>query len=260
MAAWDSGHAYEQYVGRWSRKTAAAFLQWLAPLPGLAWADVGCGTGALTATILDVCEPSSGSGIDSSEGFVSLARQRIGDQRARFETGDATHLPWQSGACDLTVSGLVLNFVRDHESMTREMARVTKPGGRVAAYVWDYAGGMQMMRHFWDAAVAVSPDDARLDQAERFPLCQPAPLKALFDRANLRSVTVRAIDISTVFQSFDDYWTPFLGKTGAAPMYLASVGGEVQERIRQHLESRLGSTPGRAIELTARAWAVQGIV
>jgi len=260
VAAWDSGHAYEQYVGRWSRKTAAAFLQWLAPLPGLAWADVGCGTGALTATILDVCEPSSVSGIDSSEGFVSLARQRIGDQRARFETGDATHLPWQSGACDVAVSGLVLNFVRDHESMTREMARVTKPGGRVAAYVWDYAGGMQMMRHFWDAAVAVSPDDARLDQAERFPLCQPAPLKALFDRANLRSVTVRAIDISTVFQSFDDYWTPFLGKTGAAPMYLASVGGEVQERIRLSLKSRLAAKGDGPIALTARAWAVQGVV
>jgi SAM-dependent methyltransferase len=260
VAAWDSGHAYEQYVGRWSRKTAAAFLQWLAPLPGLAWADVGCGTGALTAAILDVCEPSSVYGIDSSEGLVSLARQRIGDQRARFETGDATHLPWQSGACDVTVSGLVVNFVRDHESMAREMARVTKPGGRVAAYIWDYAGGMQMMRHFWDAAVAVSPDDARLDQAERFPLCQPAPLKALFERADLRSVTVRAIDISTVFQSFDDYWTPFLGKTGAAPTYLASVGGEVQERIRLSLKSRLAAKGDGPIALTARAWAVQGVV
>ena len=140
------------------------------------------------------------------------------------------------------------------------MARVTKPGGRVAAYVWDYAGGMQMMRHFWDAAVAVSPDDARLDQAERFPLCQPAPLKALFDRANLRSVTVRAIDISTVFQSFDDYWTPFLGKTGAAPMYLASVGGEVQERIRLSLKSHLAAKGDGPIALTARAWAVQGVV
>jgi SAM-dependent methyltransferase len=160
----------------------------------------------------------------------------------------------------VAVSGLVLNFVRDHESMAREMARVTKPGGRVAAYVWDYAGGMQMMRHFWDAAVAVSPDDARLDQAERFPLCQPAPLKALFERADLRSVTVRAIDISTVFQNFDDYWTPFLGKTGAAPTYLASVGGEVQERIRLSLKSRLAAKGDGPIALTARAWAVQGVV
>ncbi len=258
--AWDSGHAYEQYVGRWSRKVATEFLRWLAPLPGLAWADVGCGTGALASTILKVCEPSSVYGIDSSEGFVSQARTRIGDPRAHFETGDATRLPWESGVRDVTVSGLVLNFVRDHESMTREMARVTRAGGRVAAYVWDYAGGMQMMRHFWDAAIAVSPHDAKLDQAERFSLCQPGPLQALFEQMGLKSVTHHAIDIPTVFRDFDDYWSPFLGRTGAAPSYLASVGDEVRERIRLCLESRLASTRGGPIELTARAWGVQGVV
>ncbi|MGH7306623.1 MAG: class I SAM-dependent methyltransferase, partial [Candidatus Rokuibacteriota bacterium] len=151
MAAWNSVDAYERYVGRWSRQVAIAFLRWLALPRGLAWADVGCGTGALAATILNLGAPSAVFGVDSSEGFVSEARRRIGDPRARFEAADATRLPWESGACDVTVSGLVLNFVRDHESMAREMARVTKPGGRVAAYVWDYAGGMQMMRHFWDA-------------------------------------------------------------------------------------------------------------
>jgi hypothetical protein len=119
---------------------------------------------------------------------------------------------------------------------------------------------MQMMRHFWDAAIAVSPDDAKLDQAERFPLCQPEPLKALFERSGLQSVAVHAIDIATVFQDFDDYWTPFLGKTGAAPTYLASVSEDVKERIRRHLESRLAPKVGGSIELTARAWAVQGLV
>ena len=179
--------------------------------------DAGCGTGALTSSIVDICEPSSVYGIDASEGFVSQARTRIGDPRTHFESGDATRLPWKSGVHDVTVSGLVLNFVRDHESMAREMARVTRPGGRVAAYVWDYAGGMQMMRHFWDAAIAVSPQDAKLDQAERFPLCQTGPLQALFEQVGLQSVTVRGIDIPTVFQDFDDYWDPFLGRTGAAP-------------------------------------------
>ncbi len=258
--AWDSSHAYEQYVGRWSRRIAIEFLRWLAPPPGLAWADVGCGTGALASTIVDACEPSSVYGIDSSAGFVSQARARIGDPRVHFETGDATRLPWKSGVHDVTVSGLVLNFVRDHESMAREMARVTKPGGRVAAYVWDYAGGMQMIRHFWDAAIAVSPSDTKLDQAERFPLCQPGPLQALFEQAGLKSVTVRAIDVPTVFQDFDDYWKPFLGRTGAAPSYLASVGVDVQERIRRYLKSRLVSTRGGPIELSARAWGVQGFV
>jgi trans-aconitate methyltransferase len=258
--AWDSGHAYEQYVGRWSRAVATEFLRWIARPSGLAWADVGCGTGALVSAILAMCEPSSVSGIDSSEGFVSQARQRIGDPRARFEAGDATHLPWESAVRDVVVSGLVLNFVRDHESMVREMARVTRPGGTVAAYVWDYAGGMQMIRHFWDAAGAVSPNDAKLDQAERFPICQPGPLQGLFEKAELRSVTVRAIDIPTVFQNFDDYWTPFLGRTGAAPTYLASVSDEVREGIRLCLKSRLASTPDTPIELAARAWAVQGVV
>jgi SAM-dependent methyltransferase len=260
LEAWDSGHAYERYVGRWSRRVAGEFLRWLDMPPGLAWADVGCGTGALVSSILAMCEPTSVSGVDASDSFVSLARRRIGDPRARFETGDATRLPWASAACDATVAGLVLNFVPQPDAIAREMARVTRPGGTVAAYVWDYAGGMQMMRHFWDAAIAVSPADARLDQAERFPLCQPGPLQALFERAGLTAATVRAIDIPTVFRDFDDYWEPFLGKTGAAPTYLGSVDSEVRERIRRCLASRLATRPGAPIELTARAWAVRGVV
>lgn len=257
---WDSGDAYEQYVGRWSRKVATEFLRWLALPPGLAWADVGCGTGALASTILTTCEPSFIHGIDSSEGFVSQARRRIRDPRTCFETGDATDLPWDPATFDVTVSGLVLNFVADHDVMTREMVRVTKPGGRVASYVWDYAGGMQMMRQFWDAAIAVSPNDAKLDQAERFPLCQPQPLRALFERAGLKSVAVRAIDVPTIFHDFDDYWNPFLGRQGAAPTYLASVGDEVRGRIREVLRGRLPTGSDGSIELTARAWAVQGVV
>jgi SAM-dependent methyltransferase len=207
-----------------------------------------------------MCDPSSVWGIDSSEGFVSQARQRIGGPRSRFEHGDATNLPWGPGVRDVTVSALVLNFIPDPGSMTREMARVTRPGGVVAAYVWDYAGGMQMIRHFWDAVMAASPNDAEFDEAVRFPVCRPGPLQALFERAALKSVTVRAIDIPTVFRDFDDYWTPFLGGTGPAPAYLASVGDEVRERVRLSLESRLASTRDGPIELTARAWAVRGVV
>jgi SAM-dependent methyltransferase len=257
---WDSGDAYEQYVGRWSRKVAEEFLRWLALPPGLTWADIGCGTGALAATILNTCEPVSIHGIDSSEGLVTRARRRIKDQRASFQIGDAARLPWDSDTFDASVSGLALNFVPNHQSMVREMARVTKPGGRVAGYVWDYAGRMQMLRHFWDAAIAVSPNDAKLDQAERFPLCHPQPLLELFQRAELRSVAVCAIDVPTVFRDFEDYWKPFLGRQGAAPTYLAKLDDEPRERIRLYLKSHLPSTPHGSIELTARAWAVQGIV
>jgi SAM-dependent methyltransferase len=258
--AWNVGHAYEQYVGRWSRQVALEFLRWLALPSNLAWADVGCGTGALASTILSEYEPVSVWGIDASTGFITHVRQQIMDPRARFEVGDATGLPWDSAVLDAVVSGLVLNFVQDHESMVREMARITKPGGTVAVYVWDYAGGMQMMRYFWDAAIEVSPNDAKLNQAERFPICQPIPLQALFERVGLGSVTVRAVDIPTVFENFDAYWQPFLGRTGAAPTYLASVDEDVREQIRLRLESRLASTPDGPIKLTARAWAVQGIV
>ncbi len=259
LETWDSAGAYERWVGRWSRGVAEKFIRWLAPAPRSTWADIGCGTGALTACILADCEPQSIVGLDASDAFVAQAQRSLTDPRARFETGDATSLPWEAAGFDVTVSGLVLNFVPDHLKMTHEMARITNPGGTVAAYVWDYAGGMQMMRHFWDAAIEVSPGDARLDQAERFPLCQPEPLRGLFDQAGLGSVEVRPIDVPTVFEDFDDYWLPFLGKQGAAPTYLASLEREVRERIREKLKLRLAPTGG-SIELIARAWAVRGRV
>jgi hypothetical protein len=144
--------------------------------------------------------------------------------------------------------------------MAKEMARVTRPGGRVAAYVWDYARGMQMMRHFWDVAVELNPDDSRLDEAKRFPLCQPGPLEALFRGAGLTSISVWPIDIPTVFRDFDDYWLPFLGKQGPAPTYLASLNEETQNRIRDALKARLVASTDGSIAMTARAWAVQGTV
>lgn len=260
MDSWDSGHAYEQYVGRWSRQVAPKFLHWLALPPGLAWADIGCGTGVLSAAILSACSPSSVHGVDKSNGFLSVAKQRILDPRATFDLGDAAQLPWEANVYDAAVSGLAINFVPDPDETVREMARVTRPGGVVAIYLWDYAEGMQMMRHFWDAVVAISPHDARFDEGERFPLCRPEPLKALFENAGLRFVTVTTIDIPTVFQDFDDYWNPFLGGTGSAPAYLASVSDEVREKIRLHVQARLAPSQDGTIKLTARAWAVRGRV
>ena len=147
---WGSGGPYEQYVGRWSRKVAKEFLAWLAVAPGQAWVDVGCGTGALVDSILAEFNPRSIAAIDRAEGFIAEARRRIADSRARFEIGDATAPPWASESSDVTASGLVLNFVSDSDAMAKEMVRVTCPGGKIGAYVWDYSGGMQMMRHFWD--------------------------------------------------------------------------------------------------------------
>ena len=164
---WASGDAYEPYVGRWSRLVAREFLAWLAVPPGQRWLDVGCGTGALSRAILEIAAPSEVVGVDPAEGFLAYARAYTTDSLARFEVGNALGLPYETGTFDAVVSGLVLNFVSQPPSAVAEMARVAPPGGRVAAYLWDYAGEMQMMRRFWDAAVALDPEASPLDEGRR---------------------------------------------------------------------------------------------
>ncbi len=257
---WGSGDAYERYVGRWSRPVAREFLGWLNVEPGLRWGDVGCGTGALVEGILAGSGPTSIIAIDRAEGFIRAARERVKDPRVQFDVGDALALAWPANSCDATVSGLVLNFVPDPKAMATEMVRVTRPGGTVGAYVRDYGGGMQMMRHFWDVAVLINPHDSKLDQAERFPICQPEPLATLFREVGLSPVSVRAISVATVFRDFNDYWTPFLGKQGAAPTYLAGLDAVARDRIRDTLKARLAAAADGPIGLTARARAVQGKV
>src|SRR4051812_20873887 len=154
---WAAGDAYEPYVGRWSRLVADEFVAWLALPAGTRWADVGCGTGALAQAILDRARPRSVVGIDPSEGFLAFARRRVGRDRAAFRIGDAQALPVDAAALDAAVAGLVLNFVAEPPRALAEMRRIVRPGGTVAAYVWDYAGRMELIRRFWDAAGALDP-------------------------------------------------------------------------------------------------------
>ena len=137
------------------------------------------------------------------------------------------------------------------------MTRVAVAGGVVAAYVWDYAGGMELMRRFWDAAVDLDPAAAELDEGIRFPLCRPEPPRAAFGEAGLAEVDVRPIDIPTPFRNFDDYWTPFLGGPGPAPGYTKSLPEERRRALRERLRTTLPVTADGRIELTARAWAVK---
>jgi SAM-dependent methyltransferase len=260
MDRWTVGTAYETYVGRWSRPVAAEFLGWLDVPAGGRWVDVGCGTGALTGTILATADPVEVIGVDPAEGFLELARAAIAEPRASFRTGDARQLPVPNGYADAVVSGLALNFVPDTPAAVGECARVARAGAVVAAYVWDYAEGMAMMRHFWDAALALDPAVAELDEGRRFPLCRPEPLRALWTRAGLTGVEVRAIEVPTVFADFDDYWTPFLGGQGPAPGYASSLPEERRAELREALRARLAPTEATAIALTARAWAVRGTI
>lgn len=257
---WATGAAYEPYVGRWSRLVAREFLAWLNVPAGRDWLDVGSGTGALTQTILAQANPRSVRGIDRSEGFVAYARSQTPDPRAQFETGDAQALAVEPGTFDAAVSGLVLNFVPSPPKMLAEMARATRPGGTVAVYVWDYAEMMQFMRYFWDAAAALDPTNADLDEGSRFPICRPAALETALQAAGLRGVEVRAIDAPTHFASFDDYWTPFLGGQGAAPAYLMTLSEDRRERLREYLRAHLPTETDGSIRLIARAWAARGSV
>jgi SAM-dependent methyltransferase len=255
---WASGAAYEPYVGRWSRLVAREFLAWLAVPPGARWLDVGCGTGALSQTVLSVAAPSAIEGLDASAGYVAYARQQIRDERAVFEIGDAQALAEATGSYDAVVAGLVLNFVPQPARMVAEMARVARPGGVVAVYVWDYAGQMQLMRHFWDAAVALDPAARELDEGQRFPLCHPDRLGDLFREAALQAVETRAIDVPTRFRDFDDYWSPFLGGQGPAPGYAMSLSEERRAALRERIRVGLPVAADGTIDLIARAWAVRG--
>jgi SAM-dependent methyltransferase len=257
--AWASGEAYEPYVGRWSRPVARQFVAWLAVPPGRLWLDVGCGTGSLTETLLQVAAPRAVTGIDAAQAYLDFARAKITDRRAAFQLGDAQALPVETAAYHAVVSGLALNFVPRPEQAVAELARAARPGGLVAAYVWDYAGKMQFMRHFWNIAAALDPAAADLDEGRRFPLCNPGPLADLFQSAGLSGVEVQPIDIWTVFADFADYWSPFLGSQGPAPSYVMSLSEAARTALRERLRASLPFALDGSIPLMARAWAVRGV-
>jgi SAM-dependent methyltransferase len=256
--SWVSGHAYEGFMGRWSILVARAFLSWLAVPPGRAWADVGCGTGSLTRSILENCEPASILAIDSSSDLIAFARRTISNPAARFSVGDAQALEVPSNTLDAAVSGLVLNFVPQPRAAVSEMLRVTKPGGRIGIFVWDYADGMQMLRYFWDAAVALDESARDLDEGTRFPLCRERQLETLVREIGLKQVEARPIEISTVFRDFDDYWQPLLGSVGPAPGYAMSLDQQHRRALENSLRNLLPVNDDGSISLMARAWAVKG--
>lgn len=255
---WTDGGAYEMYVGRWSRKIGEQFLTWLDAPRGLRWLDLGCGTGALTAQILQNCSPKAVIGIEPSEGFLTLARELESDGRAKFRQGAGHRIPVEDGTVDVAVSGLVLNFIPDQAMAMQELVRSVAPGGTIAAYVWDYAGHVQFMRYFWDAAIALDSEARESDEGLRFPICRPGPLAELFEAAGLHGVETQALDIPTPFEDFDDYWTPFLSGIGPAPGYCASLDDSVRSELEAKLREALPTDPDGRILLAARAWAVRG--
>jgi SAM-dependent methyltransferase len=258
---WEEGDAYDKYIGRWSRRVAPKFLARLEIPDGLRWLDVGCGTGALSSAILEHCAPSELTGVEPSAGFREAAGRRLGE-RSRLLPGSATSIPLEGGAVDVAVAGLVLNFVDDQPAAVREMSRVCAPGGTVAAYVWDYGGGMELIHRFWQVARALDPRAAELDEAVRFPLCREGALKKLFESAGLERVESWTITIDTPFASFEEYWRPFLGAQGPAPAYVHGLDHAARERLRDALleDLRAETSADGSISLVARAHAARGAV
>ena len=257
---WSDGDDYFRFMGRWSSLVAGEFIAWLAIPEGGRWLDVGCGAGDLTAAILERAAPSGVRGIDLSPEYVDAITARFDDPRAHFDVADASDLAGEADdSYDCAASGLVINFVQQPERAVAEMSRVTKPGGCVAAYVWDYVNQPEFfLRYAWDAIAELYPEYAGLDEALRFPLCRPSSLADLWRSAELSGIETRPIEVPTVFQDFDDLWSPFLAGQGPAGTLIASLTESERVALGTLLGSRLPFHADRSIHLVARAWAVRG--
>jgi len=253
------GEAYDAFMGRWSAHLAPLLVQFANVTDRDDVLDVGSGTGALTAAVATVAQSCCIVGIDRSEPYVSVARARHRSERVRFVVGDAQYLPFQDTSFDRTLSLLFLNFVPDQQKALTEMTRVTRPGGTVAAAVWDYGEGMEMLRAFWDEAIAVNPGAATKDE-RHMPLSRSGELAELW-RTGLESVSETALTIETHFSSFEDYWSPFLQRQGPAGAHVGTLSPEECKWLKSRLRERLSSNdPHRPFTLHARAWAVRGTV
>jgi len=259
-SVFSEAQAYERFMGRWSRGLALHFVRFAGVRDGDTVLDVGSGTGALTAAIAKKAPSSRIVGLDPAAAYVALAQSQLGSALVQFEVGDAQQMRFDDAMFDRTVSLLVVNFIPDARKALREMKRVTKSKGTIAAAVWDYGEGMEMLRTFWDEAVALMPASTAKDE-RNMPLCRRGDLAMLWREENLRDVVEEPLTLETRFASFDDFWTPFLEKQGPAGAYASSLPPADREALRLRLRRRLlGDGPDKAVVMHARAWAVRGTV
>ena len=252
--------AYERYMGRWSRGLAPLLVRFADVRDSDAVLEVGSGTGALAAAVAASAPSATVVGIDAAAAYVASAQSKRPSDRLTFEVGDARKMRFEAGGFDRTLSLLVINFIPDPERALLEMKRVTRHGGIVAAAVWDYGEGMEMLRTFWDAAIALRPVDSAKDE-RHMPLCGRGELAALWRGAGLESVVEEGLTIEARFSSFDDCWIPFTLKQGPAGAYVAGLAPAEREALRLRLRQRLvGDGPDHPFVLNARAWAVRGVV
>jgi SAM-dependent methyltransferase len=259
-AMFGESDAYERFMGRWSRQLAPLLVRFAGVEGRQQVLDIGSGTGALASAVAEAVPSARIVGVDPSAAFVKYAESRVPADHARFVVGDAQSLELPDGTFDRTLSLLVMNFIPDPAKALREMIRVTRAGGIVAAAVWDYGDGMEMLRLFWDEAVARDPGVGSRDE-RHMPLCRKGDLGRLWRAHGLSAVEEKPIDIPLPFSSFDDYWQPFLGGQGPAGAYVKALSEADRAALERRLRSRLlRDRPDGAFTLQARAWAVKGVV
>ncbi|MDF3073577.1 MAG: class SAM-dependent methyltransferase [Alphaproteobacteria bacterium] len=258
LDTWQAGDSYDAFMGRWSRRIAPQFLDWLAIPAGREWIEIGCGTGALSAAILSKADPKSLIAIDPSQGFIDKARANVTDARVDFRVGDAQEISAPNASRDVAVAALALNFVPDRPKALAEMKRVLRPNGMLGFYVWDYpGGGQEFIRAFWRAATALDSSAQEFNETKRFPYCTPDGLRDLTQSADFSVVEIAALETPTVFKDFADYWHPFILGAGPAPGYCTKLAPDARERLREKLERELPREADGSISMRARAWGVK---
>jgi SAM-dependent methyltransferase len=249
-----SGESYDRFMGRYSIPLAVAFADAAGVEGGRRVLDVGSGPGALTGELVRRLGPDRVAAVDPSEPFVEACRRR--HPGVEVKRGRAEELPYPDGAFDAALAQLVLHFVSDPDAAAKEMHRVVRTGGTVAACVWDLAGGMLMLQTFWQAVRAVDPSTPVEDEARRFG-GREGEIAELFRSAGLADVADGALDVSAAYEDFDDFWLPFLTATGPAGAYASSLDDQRRSHVREEIRVRLGSPEG-PFTLTARAWYATG--
>ncbi|MGC4055916.1 MAG: class I SAM-dependent methyltransferase [Paludibaculum sp.] len=256
-----NAEAYERFMGRWSRLVAPKLVKFSDSPAGSHILDVGSGTGSLAFAVADGDAKARVEGIDPSKEYVAYATQRNRfPDRVRFQVGDAQELSLPEAQFDAALSLLVFNFIPNEAKALQQVRRVTRPGGRIAAAVWDYSEGMKMLRTFWEAAAVVDPDSEKLTE-KAMKLCHRGELTALWQQAGLVDVREEPIDITTRFRSFPDYWDAFLLGQGTAGAYAVRLNPEMQAALRSEVKKRLAvASETTPFDLPARVWAVRGDV
>ena len=251
---------YERFMGRWSRQLAPAYIAFAGVKNGDRVLDVGTGTGSLAATLEATRPASEIVGVDPSESFIAYAQRNAKSPRAHFEVGDAQALKFNDASFDDALALLVMNFVPDPRKAVAEMKRVTRPQGIVSACVWDYDRGMQMLRFFWDEAVAFDPAIEPKDE-RHMKLSHQGQLGDLWKQTGLLNIKEEPLTIEQAYSSFKDYWEPFTKGAGPGGAYVVSLSQDHREQLEGHMRKRLlGNRDDGPFTLTATAWCVRGEV